>query len=75
MTFHLIANMRQFIETYLFRATVVDEKSHNQKRRTFYLIAAHKKEASGNAKRQLKYGEVLGAIAQLGKQSGDYFFK
>jgi hypothetical protein len=67
--------MRQFQETYLFRATVVDEKSYNQKRRTFYLIAAHKKEAEENAKRQLNSGETLTTMSLLGKQSGDYFFK
>ena len=63
--------MRQFESTYLFRITAV---SH-LKRRTFYLIAANKKEAEKNAIRHLKNGEELGKMANLGRQYGDYFFK
>jgi hypothetical protein len=63
--------MRQFQETYLFRASII---LWNQ-RRTFYLIAANKKEATENAKRHLRQGEILDKISLLGKQSGDYFFK
>ena len=67
--------MRQFTSTFLFRVTAVDEQSFDRKRRTFYLIAATQKEAKSNATRQLNAGEVLGKIAMLGRQSGDYFFK
>jgi len=63
--------MREFQSTYLFRASAFA----HLKRRTFYLIAANKKEAESNARRQLKNGEELGKIAELGKQYGDYFFK
>ena len=63
--------MRQFESTYLFRATAAT----HLKRRTFYLIAANKKEAENNARRQLKSGEELGKLAELGRQYGDYFFK
>ncbi len=67
--------MRQFTSTFLFRVTAVDEQSFDCKRRTFYLIAETQKEAKSNATRQLSTGEVLGKIAMLGRQSGDYFFK
>ena len=67
--------MRQFTETFLFRAAAINEQSFDSKRRTFYLIAATQKEAVANAIRQLKNGESLGKIAMLGRQYGDYFFK
>jgi len=67
--------MRQYTETFLFRATAVNEQSFDSKRRTFYLIASTQKEAIANAIRQLKNGESLGKTAMLGKQYGDYFFK
>ena len=67
--------MRQFTRTFLFRATAINAQSFDCKRRTFYLIAETQKEAKSNATRQLNTGEVLGKIATLGRQSGDYFFK
>ena len=67
--------MRQFTSTFLFRATAVNEQSFACTRRTFYLIAETQKEAKSNATRQLNTGEVLGKIAMLGRQYGDYFFK
>jgi len=63
--------MRQFQTTHLFRATATNTIG----RRTFYLIASNKDEAERNAVRQLKTGEKLGKIANLGRQYGDYFFK
>lgn len=64
--------MRQFETTYLFRATAITPRG----RRSFYLIAAHEREAINNAKRHLKSGEELSSkLANLGRQFGDYFFK
>lgn len=67
--------MREFQLTYLYRATAIRD-NYCRSRRTFYMVAAHEREAEATAKRLLKSGEELsGKLAKLGRQYGDYFFK
>ena len=50
--------MREFHPTYLYRATAISD-NYCRSRRTFYMVAAHEREAEATAKRLLKAGEEL----------------